>query len=223
MSVKQEKKKGSRPGSHRSVIRKLQGENARLQQELNELKLIYENTMEHGTFIENELDEQIRKTTILSLTDPLTGIYNRLKLHQSLNQEIDRRRQHENIPCLIMFDIDHFKLVNDGYGHHTGDTVLIELICLVGALIRKTDIFARWGGEEFIVLALNRELEGCRLLAERIRREVELHVFPKVSRLTCSFGVAQMLADDTADDLLSRVDKAMYKSKEEGRNRVTVL
>ncbi len=204
-------------------IRELQKENARLQQELDELKLIFQNTMEHGTFIENELDEQIRKATILSLTDPLTGIYNRLKLHQSLSQEINRRTDQNVIPCLIMFDIDGFKQVNDRFGHHTGDAVLIELISLVAAMIRKCDIFARWGGEEFIILALHRELDGCRLLAERIRREIEKHRFPRVGRLTCSFGVTQMSADDTTDDILQRVDRAMYMAKYSGRNCVMTL
>ncbi len=204
-------------------VRELEAENARLREQLEEMKLIHQNTMEHGTFIENELDDQIRKTTILSLTDPLTGIYNRLKLHQSLNHEMERRKAPETAPSVIMFDIDHFKDVNDSYGHHVGDTILIDLIRLVTSLIRKSDVFARWGGEEFIILTTDMGLQGNGVLAERIRRDVERHSFPMVGSLTCSFGVTQMSTTDSPDDLLRRVDKAMYMAKQSGRNCVKVL
>jgi two-component system, cell cycle response regulator len=225
--VREEKVRSAKAASRRSRIQELEEENTRLRQELEELRLIYTNTMEHGTLIENDLDERIRRTTILSLTDPLTGIYNRLKLHESINREVERRqeRRHEqrNIPCLIMFDIDHFKRVNDSFGHQVGDSVLIELISLVGKLIRKSDTIARWGGEEFIILTTNMDLEGSTRLAERIRRKVDGHAFKKVGHVTCSFGVTRLQGGDSPEELLKRVDMAMYRAKQSGRNQVITL
>jgi diguanylate cyclase (GGDEF)-like protein len=215
------------PARAASRVQELEEENARLRQELEELKLIYTNTMEHGTLIENDLDERIRRTTVLSLTDPLTGIYNRLKLNESLSREMERRheRRHErrSVPCLIMFDIDHFKSVNDNYGHQVGDSILIELISLVGKLIRKSDVIARWGGEEFIILISNMDLEGTTRLADRIRRKISGHAFKKVGHVTCSFGVTRLQSGDSPEELLRRVDVAMYKAKQSGRNQVITL
>jgi diguanylate cyclase (GGDEF)-like protein len=211
------------PATDSQQIDELRAENEKLRRQLDELRLTYQYTMEHGTFIENELEERVRETTLLSLTDPLTGIYNRLKFNQSLNGELQRRAAEGNMPCLIMFDIDHFKVVNDTYGHHVGDTILVELIKLVNHLIRKGDVLARWGGEEFVLLTTDMDLKGNKAIAERIRAEIQSFRFPKVGTITCSFGVAQMLATDSAEEIFRRVDRALYMAKESGRNCVVAL
>jgi diguanylate cyclase (GGDEF)-like protein len=203
------------------LVTRLAAENVKLRQELEELRLIFKNTMEHGTFIENELEERVRETTLLSLTDPLTGIHNRLKFNESLNGEIQRRTVKGGaMPGLIMFDIDNFKAVNDTWGHHVGDVVLIELIKLVNRLVRKGDILARWGGEEFVLLTADLDLRGIQRIADRIRAEIEGHSFTKVGRLTCSFGVTQMRLSDSSEEIFRRVDDALYRAKQAGRNRV---
>jgi diguanylate cyclase (GGDEF)-like protein len=121
-----------------------------------------------------------------------------------------------------MFDIDHFKEINDGYGHAVGDEVLVELSGLVRRNIRSADLFARWGGEEFMVLLPHTDLGGAASMAEKLRESVETHSFPGVARVTCSFGVAGFTEIDDATVILKRVDDALYEAKETGRNRVVV-
>ena len=153
-------------------------------------------------------------------TDSLTGIYNRRKFLELLQQEIRESKRYEIPLELIFFDIDHFKEINDNYGHEAGDSILQELASLVNSMIRQADIFARFGGEEFVILAHNSDVgAGCEL-AEKIRRAVHLHNFTQAGRVTCSFGVAQYLPDDTTDSIIKRADDAMYSAKKRGRNLV---
>jgi diguanylate cyclase (GGDEF)-like protein len=152
-------------------------------------------------------------------TDPLTGILNRLKFNNTLNAEIQRSKRYANPLSLIMFDIDHFKNINDSCGHHVGDKVLCEIVGLVNKNIRVHDFFARWGGEEFMILATNTEQGNARLLAENLRILIGRHHIQGVGIVTCSFGVAQLI-DDTADLLTQRVDRALYQAKAHGRDRV---
>ncbi|HUI44488.1 MAG TPA: diguanylate cyclase [Nitrospirota bacterium] len=152
-------------------------------------------------------------------TDPLTGILNRLKFNNTLNSEIQRSKRYAIPLSLIMFDIDHFKNINDSYGHHVGDRVLYEIVGLVKENIRVHDFFARWGGEEFMLLATNTEQDNARLLAENLRFMIGRHHIQGVGRVTCSFGVAQLI-NDTEDQLTQRVDRALYQAKANGRDRV---
>ena len=161
-----------------------------------------------------------RKLQRLAITDSLTNIYNRLHINRSLEEEIELCRQYENSFSLIMFDIDHFKRINDTYGHHVGDDVLIEIITRVEQIIRESDIFARWGGEEFMILARNATESQAQILAERIRKCISEHSFKKVSRVTCSFGVTQFLPNDDAESVTKRVDDALYEAKASGRDKV---
>ena len=119
-----------------------------------------------------------------------------------------------------MFDIDHFKRINDTYGHDIGDDVLVNLSELVKTCIRETDIFARWGGEEFMLLLPHTTMLNASKLAERIRAIIEKNNFPTVGTITSSFGVTQYVNTDTAETFTKRVDRALYKAKETGRNRV---
>ncbi len=152
-------------------------------------------------------------------TDPLTGILNRLKFNHTLSAEIQRSKRYSIPLSLIMFDIDHFKNINDSHGHHMGDKVLREIVDLVKENIRVHDFFARWGGEEFMIMATNTKQDNARLLAEHLRLMIGRHHIQGVGRVTCSFGVAQLI-NDTEDQLTQRVDHALYQAKANGRDRV---
>lgn len=156
----------------------------------------------------------------MATTDSLTGIYNRRKFLELLQVEIREAKRYDIPLALIFFDIDHFKQVNDTYGHEAGDTVLQELTRIVTDLIRQADIFARFGGEEFVILVHNNDVKTVRELAEKIKYHVGEYRFPEVGTMTCSFGVAQFYPDDTAVTIIKRADDAMYAAKQAGRNRV---
>jgi diguanylate cyclase (GGDEF)-like protein len=203
----------------RTRTQSLEAEVVRLKQELEDLRLVYQSTVDHGTIIENELDQRVRIVTVQATTDPLTGIFNRLKFHDALNKSLDRRSAPKAAYSLIMFDIDRFKEVNDQHGHHVGDDVLVELIVVVRGAVRQDDIFARWGGEEFVILTAADGGDACRL-AERIRATVETHQFKRVGQITCSFGVTAVGPGDNVESIIQRADTALYRAKWAGRNRV---
>ncbi|CAA6818500.1 MAG: Unknown protein [uncultured Sulfurovum sp.] len=152
--------------------------------------------------------------------DPLTNIYNRVKLDRLLRDISFDVKKFNQEATLILFDIDHFKSVNDDYGHNVGDSVLIELSGLVRISLRPEDIFARWGGEEFVILLKNTSLKETTALASRLRQEIEKFHFSTVKDVTCSFGVTEFRAGDTERLLFKRVDEALYEAKENGRNQV---
>lgn len=156
-------------------------------------------------------------------TDPLTGISNRLKFEEILMKEISRSRRHKIPLCLVMFDIDHFKVINDTCGHHIGDMVLQELTAHIANSVRKHDYFVRWGGEEFMILLTHNTLETALHFTEIIRSEVEALRLSGSQRVTCSFGVTQMQEGDDIFSLTKRTDDALYKAKAAGRNRVESL
>ena len=162
-------------------------------------------------------EEMLRQ---LATTDALTGIFNRRQFNISLEAEISRTQRYHTPLALILFDIDHFKRINDVFGHPVGDLVLKHLADLVRGKIREHDIFARWGGEEFVILTPGNGVDGARELAEKLRKEMEKYRFPEAGTVTSSFGVTELHADDKAEDLLKRVDEALYQAKEMGRNRV---
>jgi len=152
--------------------------------------------------------------------DPLTKIYNRIKINEVLKAKSFSVKKFNQELTLILFDIDHFKRVNDDYGHNAGDSVLKELSSLVRGLLRKRDIFARWGGEEFVILLEDTSLQKSTQLASRIRHEIEKFHFNIVENITCSFGVTQFRAGDTEIQFFERVDNALYEAKDNGRNQV---
>ena len=155
-----------------------------------------------------------------SITDTLTGAYNRLKFDDALQQEIKSARRYQTPLALIMYDIDHFKQINDTYGHQVGDSVLKELTMLVSRNIRSSDMLARWGGEEFMIIVP--QDHNPRAQAEKLRYAIASHAFAKIDHLTCSFGVAILLPSDTAETFTARADDALYEAKRKGRNRVEV-
>lgn len=124
---------------------------------------------------------------------------------------------------LIMYDLDQFKWVNDTYGHDVGDYVLQTVVQVVNNNLRNTDIAARWGGEEFMVLLLQTELDSGIKVAEELRQAIELYTFDKVGKITASFGLTQLVPEDDFGSLIKRVDEALYQAKQRGRNSVEVL
>ncbi|TAN44795.1 MAG: sensor domain-containing diguanylate cyclase [Nitrospirae bacterium] len=178
----------------------------------------------HDISERKRVQEALKNANLLlerqATTDILTGVFNRLKFNDLLDAELQRAVRQGLPLSVIMFDIDHFKRINDTFGHHAGDSVLKELTCIVRDTLRKYDSLARWGGEEFVVLSPGNTLENTRLLAERIRHNIEKHSFAGMGVVTSSFGVSAFAEGDDADALLQRVDGALYKAKNSGRNRV---
>ncbi|MEO5344798.1 MAG: diguanylate cyclase [Magnetococcus sp. YQC-9] len=166
------------------------------------------------------LEQEKQQLEIQAFTDPLTGTCNRARLQGVLNAELRRAHRHEIPLSIILCDIDHFKRINDGFGHQVGDDVLRQVSALMTSNIRAEDILARWGGEEFMIVSPQNDMESQRLLAEKLRGLIENTQFPTVGRITCSFGVAQRQEEDTIRILTERADRALYAAKEGGRNRV---
>jgi len=156
----------------------------------------------------------------LTITDSLTGIGNRRYFEQKLEEEIARVKRYGNSLSLIMFDIDHFKKVNDTYGHEMGDNVLIEYTALIASHLRAQDVFCRVGGEEFIVILPNTDVASAYALAEKLRNAVECFAY-KIA-ITMSFGVVEYTENETSNEVYIRVDRALYEAKNSGRNRVVV-
>lgn len=157
----------------------------------------------------------------LSITDALTGLFNRNHFQTVSEAEMSRSARYGIPLAFIMFDIDHFKLVNDNYGHDCGDIILKAISSQVRHRIRDTDSLFRWGGEEFILLLPHTTCNEAVVLAERIRLGIENTAFETVGKVTCSFGVTAYHGREKGQDLFNRLDGLLYESKNKGRNRVT--
>ncbi len=162
-------------------------------------------------------EEKLEK---LVSTDELTGLCNRRQFMKRFESELARQNRNAKPLSLLMLDIDCFKRVNDTYGHSIGDRVLSEFANICSGEFRISDIFARFGGEEFIVLLPDTDLDGAVRIAERLRRVTEEANLQGIPQITVSIGVLQISAENTMDDLLVEVDKKMYEAKAGGRNRV---
>ena len=156
----------------------------------------------------------------LATTDVLTQVANRRHFEHMVEVEITRVQHYHHPLALLMLDIDHFKSINDGHGHQIGDLVLIELTRLVRQNLRATDVLARWGGEEFVVMLPHCRIDGAVSLAEKLRALIANQPFPTVGTVTASFGVAEYRPHETLDDWFTRVDDALYAAKTAGRDRV---
>lgn len=159
----------------------------------------------------------------LNIKDPLTGIFNRRHLEARLREEVERHRRHKHGLSLAMIDIDHFKKVNDTYGHPCGDQVLIGVAQAVAGAIRSTDLVGRYGGEEFCCVLPETSIAGAFMLMERIRAKIAAEVFCTNDTnlsVTISIGVAEIGMDQTGEQLLGSADTALYEAKHSGRNRV---
>jgi len=156
----------------------------------------------------------------LARTDRLTSAWNRRQFEEALDGEIDRSIRYGHPISMMLLDIDHFKNVNDQYGHLVGDRVLRDVADCIREVMRKSDSLTRWGGEEFIVLTPNTGLSSARILAERICLNIAGHAFAGLGAVTVSIGVAEYTAPESRDDWINRTDRKMYTAKAQGRNRV---
>ena len=195
----------------------LERNNVKLIGELKELNANLETKVEDRT---SELREAMRKLEILATTDQLTGAFNRRKCEEILVHEVERFNRYDRTFSIVIFDIDHFKKVNDVYGHLVGDIVLKEIAGLIREKSRANDYLVRWGGEEFLILLPEIELSSAKTMAENIRVSIATHRFPEVEKITVSLGVTEFRSGDTTDRLLVRADEALYRAKNGGRNKV---
>lgn len=170
--------------------------------------------------METELKEANEKLQELAITDELTSAFNKRYMYEKLNDEIQRYHRTKSDFSLIMIDIDHFKLINDNFGHNVGDIVLKKVVEIIMKRIRKTDILARWGGDEFIVLLPDTIISYAAILAENIREELNSIYIGEVGKITASIGVSNYFDSDSVDTTIKKADDLMYKAKSEGRNCV---
>lgn len=185
------------------LIEQLRASEARLTELNNELKL------------KNEALEKV------SITDQLTGAYNRFYFERRAQEEIERARRYGSPVSLAIYDLDFFKKINDQWGHGFGDAVLKRMASEVMGSIRATDLFARWGGEEFVVLMPGTDQRHAVMAAEKLRKGLARVLHPTIGRVTASFGVAEHRYGEQLENWFTRADRAMYRSKSQGRNLVS--
>jgi diguanylate cyclase (GGDEF)-like protein len=184
--------------------------------------------MLHSTVGELEAQRQALLAALeRASTDGLTGLSNHAALQQRLEEEMARARRHEAPLAVVMLDLDHFKRINDTYGHPVGDAVLRASGALLRSLARESDVVGRYGGEEFAAILIETDAEGARRFAERFRAALAaldaVEVAGRPVRATVSVGVAaRSHADVTAADLVARADRALYEAKSAGRDRTVV-
>jgi diguanylate cyclase (GGDEF)-like protein len=165
---------------------------------------------------------ETRSLARMARTDPLTGVLNRKGLADELVR-LGRLAGDAMFPVTLMFiDIDHFKHVNDIHGHDVGDQVIKSLATLVRSAVQRDDLFARWGGEEFLLVFRNMAAIEARGIAERLRERIALHDWPESLEVTCSFGVAEWHRGEDISEGVKRADEAMYRAKQNGRDRVEI-
>ena len=202
---------------------------------LNELNIKTNNLINHELMLKdlNEtLELKVKQRTSelqgmkdslekLARTDALTSLHNRYSLMELLKVEISRSNRYNEALSIMMLDIDFFKKVNDTYGHDVGDNVLVSFSNLIKKNLRDIDIAARYGGEEFFIILPNTELEYSKIFAERLKQKVSEYLFEDVGNITISIGLAEFKSDETIATLFKRVDSLLYKSKNDGRNRIS--
>lgn len=164
------------------------------------------------------LQQRNQHLSELATKDALTDIHNRHMFAELFAKELSMVKRHATKLALVMIDLDHFKQVNDTYGHNIGDFVLKHFAALVTSTVREADMFARWGGEEFVLLLRNAGCEEAFGVGEKIRALIETQAFEGAGRVTCSIGITEVLADDTIQSAIARADSAMYAAKDAGRN-----
>jgi len=169
------------------------------------------------------LQNDLNKYKTESITDHMTGLYNRKYMDMKMNEEIERFKR-TGVPfCVVLIDIDHFKSINDNYGHLIGDQVLKHLSNLMKENIRKTDFAFRYGGEEFMMMLTNVDVRNATHVSEQIRKKLEATNFSlkeKSFNVTASFGIALFDKNDTAESVIKRADERLYKAKQTGRNKI---
>jgi diguanylate cyclase (GGDEF)-like protein/PAS domain S-box-containing protein len=173
--------------------------------------------------MKNRIDELYNMTSVLeeeASVDSLTGAFNRTKFEKFFDYEIEKAQLNKSRLSVIMLDLDHFKSINDSYGHHVGDEVLKSFVRLITKNLKRVDLFARWGGEEFVILLPGTSLRNAEKLAENLREKVQNESFSTAGSITASFGVGEYEAKESKKEFFNRVDKLLYEAKKSGRNKV---
>lgn len=171
-----------------------------------------------------ELISTLQKYEEKAIKDPLTGVYNHGEIETQFNNALTHCQKNDGSASVLMIDLDMFKQINDTYGHSIGDTTLKQFAgILMETAAEEKAMTGRWGGEEFVIVCRDKDAESARVMAENLRKKVEEYLFPEICHLTCSIGVTELKASDDFAEAFNRLDKAMYASKHDGRNKVTVL
>jgi len=210
------------PESLKAVVSTLLHENKKMQHYANKLSVKLDKSKKQL----NELSDDLARVKENNLTDPLTGVGNRRRFDLALNKIIDEAQQKGTEFCLVIADLDHFKRVNDNFGHLVGDAILKVFAKVMKKNVKGQDIVARYGGEEFAVILPNTGISGAIQVAELIRKDIEsqdLQVTKNgqaIGTVTASFGVSQFRKGDTVNSLITRADDNLYGAKNNGRNRV---
>ena len=177
--------------------------------------------------LNEELEKRVAERTVeierIAVTDALTGLFNRHRFNEELTDALALYKRYQSPIALAIFDIDYFKRVNDTYGHNVGDKVLSTFARLLKKNMRQTDKLARWGGEEFVILFMNTEINGALLAVQNLLNIIRNHLFEEVGVVTCSIGLAALTPSDTPESFLQHADSALYLAKESGRNQVQVF
>jgi len=173
--------------------------------------------------MQGELKIKIDELGQLASTDKLTGAWNRRRFEETVETEMDRLRRYGQRLSLMILDVDHFKKINDHYGHPVGDQVLIDLSNTIRSSLRASDSLTRWGGEEFVILCPNTSADIVSKLAERLRKKIASVKFQEVGTITLSFGVAECGPNETWEKWLHRADEALYLAKSGGRDQVKTI
>jgi len=187
---------------------------------------VYEAILYHSSIeLQQTRDKEakyIENLHLLSVTDPLTGLYTRRRMNEALQEHVDNFKRYQDPFSLILFDIDDFKHINDHFGHNIGDQVLVIIAESTKNTLRKTDYIGRWGGEEFLILLPKTLKEEAASIAEKLRQEMEAAIYPQTSSVTCSFGVAQYSELLDISGIINQADNALYKAKNSGKNCVCI-
>lgn len=213
-------------GAHNDIHQQIMAQTDLIEQNklLHDGNLSLEKSIAQKTFELAKKNQQLERKIIevesVANKDPLTQIANRKSFKSELNKEIIRANRYLHPLTLVMFDLDNFKEVNDKYGHKVGDNILCNITQLVDENIRVVDWFARWGGDEFVIIFPELSQKEAHLTCEKLRVVISEYRATNIASVTCSFGIAQYQTGDSIDDLFQRVDKRLYIAKELGRNKV---
>ncbi len=172
---------------------------------------------------ENDIKDMNERLTELSEKDMLTGIYNRRKIAEKLGEFVNHAQRYKTDFSVVMIDIDKFKKINDKHGHSAGDYVLKEITKILNENLRESDVFGRWGGEEFIMLLPNSDEKAAFAMVDRMRDIIQNHEFNDIGKVTFSAGICGFRQKYTEDNMVDKADFALYLSKQLGRNKVSIF
>jgi diguanylate cyclase (GGDEF)-like protein len=193
---------------------------AKMEKRVEELEKAAREQLEINTALAEKFAKRAGELELLASTDPLTNLLNRREILETLKVELERADRLNSELSVLMLDLDHFKKINDTYGHQMGDAVLVAAANILTETSRKTDFIGRIGGEEFVAIFPNTDYASAMILAERYRENIENAQLDDI-RFTCSIGLAEREQDEQRDNLMLRADRALYQSKNTGRNKVS--